>query len=468
MRKMRNMLVAVCLIGAVGASIYYLWPEPKARHVLLVVFDTLRADRMSVYGYQKETTPFLSQSQSQFLKFTNAKAVAPWTVPSHASMFTGLMPSVHRAQWGRIRLDEKFRTVAETLRDQGFSTASLSSNPFFKESFGLTQGFVSHTQIKGPGKERSAKTLALLPEILDEAIKDEKRLFLFLNFMDTHIRYNHYQYGEEFGLVGRPLIWNGEEKWKVSAGQLDFSPEDRRNHGAAYDAAVRYLDDVAREIITLLEEKNILDQTLVIFTSDHGEGLGSHQEMGHSISVWEEQLAIPLLVRFPHAHRGGDIVSDEVSLLGLSPFILDHLGVKRPEILGSAAAFQGKRTRPVCADYRGYFVDSTRKSNVKMAELYPELKETVRPRHIVYCGKKKLTVDDSGGLRFFDLETDPTEQNDLAGLGLPVMEECLSIYRELLAQGRFTPFSETTPERVRDQEQEKAELEALRALGYVQ
>jgi len=258
-KNLRIIVVALCVVGAAGASVLFLWPEPKARHVLLVVFDTLRADRMSVYGHERDTTPFLLESETQFLKFTQAKAVAPWTVPSHASIFTGLLPSNHRAQWGWIRLDPEFTTIAETLRDKGFATVSLSSNPFFGESFGLTQGFVEHSVVKGPGKERSAKTLAQLPEIIDEALQGEERLFLFLNFMDTHIRYNHYEYGRQYGLDGRPLIWNGEEKWKVSARKREFTAEDKRNHGAAYDAAVRYLDDIAREIITILQEKNILN-----------------------------------------------------------------------------------------------------------------------------------------------------------------------------------------------------------------
>ena len=468
MLKKKWPIVTLCVIGLIIVAALFFRPEPTARHVLLVVFDTLRADRMSVYGYEKETTPFLRQSEPQLLKFTHTKAVAPWTVPSHASMFTGLMPSKHKARWGRIRLAPKFTTIAETLRDNGFATVSISSNPFFGETFGLTQGFAEHTLIDGPGKERSGKTLALLPPIIDNAILGNKRLFLFLNFMDTHIRYNHYEYGREFGLEGRPLVWNGEEKWKVSAGKLAFTPEDKRHHGAAYDAAVRYLDDVAREIFRILEEKNILDETLVILTSDHGDGLGDHQELGHSISVWEEQLAIPLLIRFPKASRGGEIISSPVSLLGLAPFILDNLGVERPENLSKAPSLEGSTESPVCADYRSYFFDTKRKTNIKMPELYPILAKSVRPRHVVYCGLNKLVVDDLGGIGFYDVEADPHEQENLAQQGLPAMEACMNRYRSLLSAGRFSSFEETVSQTERDPEQEEIEIEALRALGYVQ
>ena len=467
LRNRKTFVVAPLVVGLIVVGVLLFRPEPKARHVLLIVFDTLRADRMSVYGHDRETTPFLRQSESQLLKFTRAKAVAPWTMPSHASMFTGLMPSKHKVQWGRIRLDPEFTTLAEILRDTGFTTVSISSNPFFGESFGLTQGFGDSSLIRGPGKERSAKILDRLPSIIDEALSGEERLFLFLNFMDAHIQYNHYEYGRQFGLHGRPPIRNAEEKWKVSAGEQDFTSEDRRKHGMAYDAAVRYLDDIVREITNLLQEKNILDETLVILTSDHGDGLGYHQEMGHSISVWEEQLSVPLLIRFPNARRGGEIVSNAVSLLGLAPFILDNLGVERPETLREVPSLEDSSESQVYADYRSYFFDTTRKTNKKMADLYPELRQSVLSRHVLYCGPNKLVVDDQGAIEWFNVEDDPNEQENRAQQGLPAMEACLNRYRDLLSAGRFTSFSETSPQIERDQKQGEIELEALRALGYV-
>lgn len=461
-------VLVLCIAGLSAALFMVFRTEPEARHVLLVVFDTLRADRMSVYGYDRETTPFLKQSENQMLKFTRAKAAAPWTIPSHASMFTGLLPSQHRAQWGWIRLDPEFTTLAEILQEKGFHTVSIGANPFLVKNFGLTQGFAENMVIDGPANEKSTKILAQLPTTIDGVQQSEERLFLFLNFMDTHIRYNDAEYGRHFGLDGKPPIRNAKEKWKVSAGEHTMTPDDIRDHGAAYDAAVRHLDDVVREIFELLQEKNILDQTLVIFTSDHGDGLGFHQEMGHSISVWEEQLAIPLLVRFPNARRGGEIVSGPVSLVGLAPFILDSIGVDRPVILRGTPSLDDSSGIPVCADYQSYFFDTRRETNIKMAELYPELKESVRPRHVLYCGPNKLVIDDQEGLGFFNVEDDPNEQTNLALKESPEFEVCMAQYRELLAMGRFTPFEQAAPRIERDEKHEAIELETLRALGYVQ
>lgn len=468
LKKHWTAAVALCLVAVSVAFFVVLRTEHKANHVLLVVFDTLRADRMSVYGYDKKTTPFLRHSEGQLLKFTQAKAAAPWTIPSHASMFTGLLPSQHRAQWGWIRLDPEFTTVAETLRDNGFRTVSIGANPFLVKNFGLTQGFTENTVIEGPADEKSAKIVARLPTVIDQTLRGEKPLFLFLNFMDTHIRYNDAEYGRHFGLHGKPPIRNAKEKWKVSAGDRAMTPDEIKDHGAAYDAAVRHLDDVVREIFELLQEKEILDQTLVILTSDHGDGLGFHQEMGHSISVWEEQLAIPLLVRFPNARRGGEVVSSPVSLVGLAPFILDNIGVNRPVHLGGTPSLEDDIGNPVCADYQSYFFDTRRQTNIEMAALYPDLKESVRPRHVLYCGPNKLVMDDLENLGFFNVEDDPNEQTNLAHVQSPGMEACLAQYRELLALGRFTPFENIGYREGLDQHQEAIELETLRALGYVQ
>lgn len=468
MKRRWILAVALCLVGLSVGVFSVFRTEPKAQHVLLVVFDTLRADRMSAYGYDKETTPFLSQYEGQLLKFTRAKAAAPWTVPSHASMFTGLLPSQHRAQWGRIRLDSDFTTLAEVLQDEGFHTVSVGANPLLKRNFGLTQGFAENTVIDGRADEKSGKILARLPTILDGVVQSEKRLFLFLNFMDTHIRYNDAEYGRHFGLDGKPPIRNAKEKWKVSAGVHTMTPEEIDDHGAAYDAAVRHLDDVVREIVELLQGKEILDQTLVILTSDHGDGLGFHQEMGHSISVWEEQLAIPLLVRFPKARRGGERISDTVSLVGLAPFILDHIDVNRPASMRGVPGLDDRFVSPVSADYQSYFFDTRRHTNVEMAALYPDLQERVRPRHVLYCGPHKLVIDDRGHLGFFNVEDDPHEQTNLADGQPAELEACLEQYSGLLAAERFTPFETTVDQEDRDQDEEAIELETLRALGYVQ
>lgn len=452
--------------------------EEKPRHLVMVVFDTLRADRMAVYGYPLETTPFLSSVADEMLRFEDVKAPAPWTVPSHSTLFTGLWPSLHRAQWGSMKLREEFTTLAELLGDQGFCTVGVSANLLVSKSTGLDQGFETFELVRGPWKEKSAEILARLPGYLEEVERRGCRLFLFVNFMDAHVPYTSGRHAAAFGLDGQAPVRNAKTKWEVSAGVTELDETALRRHGAAYDAAVRYVDDLAGDLYALLAGANLLDDSLLLMTSDHGDGLGTHPELGHSISVWEEQLSVPLIVRFPEGAGAGS-VERTTSLIGVTPSVLDWLGVERPEHLSGAADLMTAAERTVVADYRSYFSESNRQTNATMAERYPELAARVAHSHVLFCDGRKLiarhdpspqeTKDGKGGTatRFalYDLEADPAEQNDLAPAGGAQFENCVRNYRSLLGQGWYTPFERSSDEPL---EEQSLDMEALRSLGYVQ
>ncbi len=463
----RLLVLAAAAAVAVGAGLWLiLWrgPEP-ARHAVVVVFDTLRADRMSVYGYGRETTPFFAAAAPDFLRFAAAKAPAPWTVPTHASLFTGLWPAEHRARWGHMVLDARFETVAERLGAHGFRTVGFTANPLVVRSTGLDQGFESFKLVRGPWPERTETILSLAPEEIDTALAEGRRLFLFLNLMDAHIPYNTRRYGEREGVEGPGPIHNATVKWEVSAGARPFTEEMRRLHGAAYDAAVRYLDDVGRDLLALLAEKGILEETVVVFTSDHGDGLGTHAEIDHTISVWEEQLAVPLLVRLPGRRRGGEVVVEKTTLTAVAPTLFDWLGLERPPALAAAPDLDGATGWPVLADYRSYFAETNRKTNRNVAERYPELAARIQDAHVLYCGRMKLIVRGSGETELYDLEADPDELTDLAPEAPRELRSCAGSYRAVLEAGLLTPFGVDagSPE-----EEPRVDLETLRALGYVQ
>ncbi len=468
-RRRRGPVVVLVLSVAVAISVG-LWltlfsrPEP-ARHAVLVVFDTLRADRMSAYGYERETTPFFAAAAPDFLRFAAAKAPAPWTVPTHASLFTGLWPVEHGARWGNMELDARFETLAERLAGAGFHTAGFTANPLVVRSTGLDQGFESYKLVRGPWPERTETILSLAPAEIDAALARGRRLFLFLNLMDAHIPYNTRRYGEREGVDGPGPIHNATVKWEVSAGARPFTDEMRRLHGAAYDAAVRYLDDVGRELVALLEEKGILEETVVIFTSDHGDGLGTHPEIDHTISVWEEQLAVPLLVRLPEGRRGGEVVAGKTTLTALAPTLFDWLGLARPPELAAAPDLDAATAWPVVADYRSYFAETNRKTNRNVAERYPELAERVQDAHVLYCGSMKLIVRGAGASELYDLEADPDELDDLAPGSPRELRSCAGSYRAVLEAGLLTPFGADAGAAA---EEPRVDMETLRALGYVQ
>ncbi len=442
-------------------------PPPPARHVVMVVLDTVRADHLSLYGHDRPTTPYLEDLSREALRFRRVSSTAPWTVPSHASMFTGLWPSTHGAQWGHLSLAERFTTLAEVLDEAGFCTAGLSANQLVGENTGLDQGFDEFEQFPGTWSTRTDRLLARFTEVLDESLASGERLFLFVNLMDAHIPYNYGPHRRDFGIDFVPPVRTVRAKWEINAGAREFTDEEKEQHRLAYDSAIRRLDDAVRDMVELLLEHEILDETLLIITSDHGEGLGYHPQIGHSISVWEEQLRVPLMVRFPGVHRGGDVVEDHTSLIGMMPSILDWTGVPRPEALRGAPDLEEAARFPVVADYRSYFSETNRGINVRLSEIFPRLAEQTLHSHVLYCDEHKLVVDAGGRTAFYNLEGDPHEQNDLGREMSPELSRCLEVYRDLLSEGLFTDFSQE-PGSDEDEERLQEQLEALRALGYVQ
>jgi arylsulfatase A-like enzyme len=212
----------------------------------------------------------------------------------------------------------------------------------------------------------------------------------------------------------------------------------------------------------------MLNDTLLVFTSDHGDGLGYHRELGHTISTWEEQLSVPLLLRFPRGWRGGEVVQGRTTLLALAPSLLDWLEVPRPEGLRDVPDLEEATRRPIGADYRSYFSELGRDMNAEMASAYPELAAGTPHRHVLYCGRFKLIVDAHGGVAFYDLRQDPDEQHDLAHTRQSELALCGSTYRKLLRHGAYTPFSEKVSDAERREAEERLPPGTLRSLGYLQ
>lgn len=465
---MRRTFLALTIVFLVVAGVWllHLNRSRPPQHLVLVVFDTLRADHMSAYGYRRSTTPFLESVANDFVRFAEVRAPAPWTIPSHASLFTGLPPSQHRAQWGRMKLGGEFETLAEILSREGFCTEGLSANLLVSESTGLAQGFANLELVRGPWPEKSATILSKLPRLIDSRLQEGCRLFLFVNFMDTHIPYNAASYGREFGVDGPGPVKNAKIKWQITAGVRGFSDQEKDLHVRAYDAAVRHVDELTRNLLAILEEKRILDKTVVVLTSDHGDGLGVHPEIGHSVSMWEEQLRVPLLVRFPHGRGGGKSWPERISLVALMPSMLDWLGVQRPPGLHSAADLRSASAEAVFADYRSYFSEQNRKTNATIRDNYPDLAARVAHAHALYCDQYKLIHDANGNALFFDVLSDPEEQFPLDPQSTERYQDCVRDYEAAIEAGLLTPF--TAEEAEIPGETPAVDLETLRTLGYVQ
>ncbi len=277
-------------------------PVPTGPNVLLITIDTLRADHLGAYGASGAETPALDGLAAEGVLFETAIAATPVTLPSHASILTGMTPPRHAVrQNGIFRLDESHETLAERFRDAGYDTGAVIGAIVLDARYGLDQGFelydwtMSTRRASETGyPERAAE------EVTDAALRwleaRERPFFLWLHYYDPHAAY-------------RP--------------PASF---EQRFAGRLYDGEIAYVDQQLERVFRALRSSSEWDRTLVVATSDHGESLGEHGELTHSYTLYDAVLKVPLVLRgpgIPAARR----VPEVVSAIDLAPTILARVGL---------------------------------------------------------------------------------------------------------------------------------------------
>jgi arylsulfatase A-like enzyme len=347
-------LVALFALGALGASgwralgarraVAGLPPaDAGAPNVLLVVLDVVRAANLSAYGYERPTSPTLERIAREGARFERAYAVAPWTLPSHASMFTGLFPTDMRASY-RLALEDGPATLAERFRDRGYRTAGFTANQTYTAwDSRINRGFERWSDYRRTWEQvrysalpwqtamvrelRSARSLRevwvavryfplraptnlafdqkrghlVTREFLEweRSLPDQRPFLAFLNFYDAH----------------RPRFAPPEIQRRFTGGRsLQF---DR------YDGAIAFIDTQLAAILDSLRVRGELDNTVIAVVGDHGELLGEHQFVGHSNMVYRDLLWVPFLLRYPPRIAAGAQVPTPVSLRDLAATLLD-------------------------------------------------------------------------------------------------------------------------------------------------
>jgi arylsulfatase A-like enzyme len=348
-------------------------------HLLLVTVDTLRADRTSAYGYRRDTTPNLSALAEEGVRFERAYSSAPFTAPSHASLFTGQVTQTHGVlTWG-VPLASGSLTLAEIAAEQGYATAAFYNHPSL-ETCDVLRGFeVQRPEVFGPWQD----TLANFEAWLDgRAGVDDRPTCTWIHLWDVHRPYgyrNWYWFQEQTGRSGAdlelsfaesgygpehdPRIGRREEHYNVREarraaplplggeladnqqpqGSRVFDERDWRSIADRYDNGVRYVDDGLGALVDLLEERDLLDDTLLVITADHGETLTERPEVWftHDPYLYEETLRVPLILRLPGGAHAGRVVEGGLARsIDILPTFLDWAGLEDP------AGIQGRSLRP--------------------------------------------------------------------------------------------------------------------------
>lgn len=326
----------------------------NAPNVLLLVLDTVRAKNMSLYGYDRETTPHLDRWAEQGVVFDQAMAPAPWTLSSHASMFTGRWTFELNTGWFSP-LNDTYQTLGEVLTARGYNTAGFAANlSYCTFKHGLDRGFIHYEDFPiSPGQVVLSSSLGralgtnstirnllgyheLLNRIHGEAINEhflawhddhgDRPFFAFLNYFDAH---EPYLPPPPFhGAFAPRQPWGNFEHQPNGADHADkhnMSPEEVQVVVDRYDSAINYLDHHLNELFSELDRRGVLDNTLVVVTSDHGELFGEHDLFDHGNSLYQPLLHVPLVIHFPEKVPTGITVPTPISLRDLPATVLDVL-----------------------------------------------------------------------------------------------------------------------------------------------
>jgi arylsulfatase A-like enzyme len=332
-------------------------PPPGARNVILIVWDTVRAYNLSLYGYPRKTTPNLTRWAREGVRFRSALAPAPWTYPSHSSFFTGQWPFQLNSQW-QFTLDAPGPTLAEYLASRGYQTAGFAANTTCcNYESGLARGFAHFEDYPLTLRSLLGRTAPgnwILRNFLyrfnyyqmkwiyqqsrgargtDEAFlawlrgrRPDRPFYAFLNYFDAHEPYIPPPGHEgRFGI--RPRAPGGYY-FLIDYMQMDKKRLMKRDVEMArdcYDDCISFLDEQLDRLLNVLRAQGLLDNTLVIITSDHGEAFGDHGFFGHSHSVFLDEIGVPLVVLSPGA-PAGRVVDNPVSLRNLPATVVDLLG----------------------------------------------------------------------------------------------------------------------------------------------
>jgi arylsulfatase A-like enzyme len=452
-------------------------PSDDSLSIVLVSIDTLRADHLGCYGYDRPTTPNIDHLATEGVLFEQCVNTGGGTLPVHMSMLTSLAPAVHGIFPGNGRaLAEDHTTLAEALQDAGYATAAFVDGGYLSGNFGFTQGFDQYfdRNYKGVlGKIESYFDDGGLEELLPRALAWLSRhrnrpYFLFLHTYDTHSAVSRLPYESpppfldrfvdpsysgsfdgcrEGRCASELLLWHNQARRQGDLGPNElFTPEEMEYMIALYDGAIAYVDYQIGLLLEALDDFGVAQRTLVVLTSDHGEEFLEHGLLLHDQN-YEEVARVPLILRFPDRDHAGNQVANLVSTLDILPTLLD--AVRAP----SLPQAMGLSLLPLVSS--------------------PSAGRFERPVHIA-SGREKLRTrnwsmlaESSRPAELYSLADDPTEKVNLIAeypnVAAKLYEQLLQIRSsEILVRERFGFTDHEEAELAPD------ELEKLRALGYAE
>ena len=393
-------------------------PLPKNTNVLLVIFDTVGAEHVAAFGLREPPTPTptIDRLAKEGVAFQQAYAPAPWTKPSISSMFTGLMPNRSGMSSVTAVLEPQFETLAAAFQKKGYQTAAVVSHFLLGERFGLSRGFAQYdeTLAHSPHPHQTVSS----QQVSDAAIRwldgrGRDPFFLTVHYFDPHYDYFHHaEFDRTSGYKG-PLK-SGMPLDDLLDRRASLSPDDIAYLVGLYREEIAFTDHHFGRLLQHVEQLGLTGDTLVIMLADHGEEFMQHGWIGHTVSLYNELVHVPLLFRLPGRLRPGTSSAPVSSSLDLWPTLAEMFGLTPP-----AYALDGRSLAPLLADpSKGGDAGRMLFSEV---DYVPLLNRSVSNELIAF--KTALVMDnhklihdrraETWGL--YDLAADPHERTNLIG-----------------------------------------------------
>jgi len=439
---------------------------PQARamptpNILVIVMDTVRADHLSLQGYERETDPTLKRIASEGVMFENAYATSSWTLTSHASLFTGRWPYEHKADGGRY-LDETYPTIAEALTQRGYRTGAFNGNfETVTSHWGFARGFLHFEDYYQTLPQLAVSSVygrfmeyyvfhkvfnmefsidrRWGPSVNQSALDwidqdDDTPFFAFVNYYDAHAPYISPERAKFSNLPTPGGLVNTD--WTTADIYNPKTPEQVQGEIDAYDGGIYYTDQQIDALLKGLESRGKLDNTIVVITSDHGELFGEHGLWEHHNSLYKPVIHVPLIVWYPKSAPQNMRIETPVSNTFVPAMLLDMLG--EPE----QTAFRGPPLSQLWADpaAAANFPDPI----AEMAE-----SSWVNPHHLSIRGDMvtvlspewQFIAHEFNGIELYNLTDDPDQENNRAGENPAEVDTLTNYYLDLLAQlGMTWPY----------------------------
>ncbi|MBN1422890.1 MAG: sulfatase [Planctomycetes bacterium] len=436
--------LAALLASCTGES-YPPKPEGPPPNIILIVADTVRADHLGCYGHPAKATPAMDKLAREGARFSRTYASAPWTLPSHGTLFTGRPPAIHRLTHASITrrimdpaeglavskealLTGRLPTVASILAECGYDTLGVSQNPWVGRATTLDCGFRTFWSLWDRKEERpvpepeSGPDLELHPVTrhvrwwLENGRDRGKPFFIFINYIQPHLPYRpDWPFRRAFVKheVRDDLLDVSTHNWPGLLFNGKLSDDDIACLRELYLAEVAQVDAAIGELRGIFEERGLMDGSAWIVTSDHGECIGHHGFLDHQYNVYEDLLRVPLVIRYPAAVQAGRLIDGTAELADILPTILGWIG--RPE-RRRALSLEGMdlfwdvpergAARTVIASYDANRIQRDDLETMVSPDVFARLD---RSHRAIIRGGRKLILSSDGSKESYDLRADPGE-----------------------------------------------------------